>query len=391
MNKNQDQASEDKKRILNILQKLSAYQQQDYDISSGRILGSMITKIHPIAKQAYMQFIETNIGDPGLCPGTKQMEAEFIDFLLSMLHAPKHASGHIVSGGTEGNITAIWIAKEITKKKEIIIPASAHFSFQKIASLMNMRVQTLPLTKSYVLDITNVKKSISKDTAAIVGIAGSTDLGTIDPIEELGEICSDEHIFLHIDAAFGGFVIPFLKELGFPAGSFDFSIPGVSSISIDAHKMGQAPIPLGTLLLREQEWIETISVQSPCISIDKQAGFLGTRSGGPLAAGYTMIQYLGHQGFKEIIKNCMKATLYTTKRIEEIGLSLVIPPTMNLIAVRLQHPKKITHLLEQQKWKVNAMPHLQSIRIVCMPHVTSSVIDEFIPVFEAVCKKEGEL
>lgn len=391
MNKNPDLSSEETKFMYDIFQKLSSYQQQDYNISSGHILGSMITKIHPIAKQAYMQFIETNIGDPGLCPGTKQMEAEFIEFLRSLLHAPKQASGHIVSGGTEGNITAMWIAKELSKKKEIIIPASAHFSFQKIASLMSVRVKILPLTKSYMLDIANVKKSITRETAAVVGIAGSTDLGTIDPIEQLGEICAEEQIFLHIDAAFGGFVIPFLRELGYPVGSFDFSIPGVSSISIDAHKMGQAPIPLGTVLLREQQWIEEISVHSPCISIDKQAGFLGTRSGGPLAAGYAMIQYLGHQGFRKIIKGCMEATQYATKRIEEIGLSLVTPPTMNLIAVRLQHPQKIATALEQRKWKVNAMPHLQSIRIVCMPHVTPLVLDEFIPVLENICKKEGEL
>ena len=102
-----------------------------------------------------------------------------------MLHAPKTAAGQIVSGGTEGNITAMWIAKKLTGKKEIILSKSAHFSFQKMASLMDMKLVTVPLTKNYTLDFTKVQNTITKNTAAVLGIAGSTELGTIDPIPEL--------------------------------------------------------------------------------------------------------------------------------------------------------------------------------------------------------------
>ena len=87
----------------------------------------------------------------------------------------------------------------------------------------------------------------------------------------------------------------------------------------------------------------------------------------------------------------MKATQYMQKRIEEIGLSLFMPPTMNILAVQLQYPIKITKALERYGWKVNCMHHLSSIRLVCMPHVTPAVIDEFIPLFKKICKKVGEL
>src|SRR4030042_4879656 len=107
---------------------------------------------HPIAREAYMQFLETNLGDPELCPGTKEIESRYITFISKLLHAPKTSTGQIVSGGTEGNITAMWIAKQLSGKKEILLPTSAHFSFQKIASLMDMKLIEVPVTKQYVMD-----------------------------------------------------------------------------------------------------------------------------------------------------------------------------------------------------------------------------------------------
>lgn len=70
----------------------------------------------------------------------------------------------------------------------------------------------------------------------------------IDPIPEISDICHDNNIFLHIDATFGGFIIPFLKELGYDLHDFDFKLKGVSSISVDGHEMGGCAIPLGFYL-----------------------------------------------------------------------------------------------------------------------------------------------
>ncbi|MDG6219524.1 MAG: aminotransferase class I/II-fold pyridoxal phosphate-dependent enzyme, partial [Candidatus Thermoplasmatota archaeon] len=157
-----------------ILEELREFQKKDYSFSSGHILGSMCCQAHPVAKKAYYQFLETNSGDPGLFPGTKEIEEKFLSFILNLVKAPKKASGHIVSGGTEGNISAMWIAKKRSRKNEIILPASAHFSFEKIASLMNMKLIPIPLTKQHTIDVTKIKKHLTGNTAAIVGIAGTT-------------------------------------------------------------------------------------------------------------------------------------------------------------------------------------------------------------------------
>jgi len=280
------------KQRSTILKELDSFKKRDYSFSNGHILGSMCTQPHPIAKEAYIKFLETNLGDPELFPGTKQIESKLIQFIKELLNAPKNATGQIVSGGTEGNITAMWIAKKHSDKREIILSKSAHFSFQKIASLMDMKLVTVPLTKEYTMDATKITDKITKNTAAILGIAGSTELGTIDPIPELSDICYDENIFLHVDAAFGGFVIPFLKKIGYDVSEFNFKLKGVSSISVDSHKMGYSAVSLGTLIIQESKWLDQISVDSPYISVKKHAGILGTRSGGPVAAAYAVAKYL---------------------------------------------------------------------------------------------------
>jgi tyrosine decarboxylase/aspartate 1-decarboxylase len=383
--------SVDKKKREKIFKELESFQQRDFCFSSGHILGSMCTRPHPIAREAYIQFLETNLGDPELCPGTKEIESRFIAFISTLLHAPKTSVGQIVSGGTEGNITAMWIAKQLSGKKEVILPESAHFSFQKIASLMNMKLIEVPLTNKYVMDITKMKKKIHKGIAAVIGIAGSTELGTIDPIPELSDICSDEHIFLHVDAAFGGFVIPFLKDLHYKTPEFDFKLKGVSTISIDSHKMGYSAIPLGTLMIRQKHWLDSISVESPYISSEKQAGIFGTRSGAPVAAAYAVAQYLGFEGYKKMIKSCMDVTRYTEKRITELGLSLVMKPTMNVLGVQLKRPKQIVIKLSEHGWRVNKVERLSCIRLVLMPQITKQIIDEFIPVLKKTCEEVGEI
>jgi len=374
-----------------ILKELDSIKNKDYTFSSGRILGSMCTQPHPIAKEAYIKFLETNLGDPELFPRLKEIESEFLAFILDLLNAPKTSTGLIGSGGTESNITAIWLAKNLTKKKEIIVPESAHFSFEKIKSLMDIKLKIIPLNKDYVVDVKNLRKKISKDTAAIVGIAGSTELGTIDPIAEINDICDDENIFLHIDAAFGGFVIPFIKELGYNVPDFDFALKNVNSISIDAHKMGYSAIPLGILLIKCEKWLDEISVETPYISSKRQAGLLATRSGGPVAAAYAVTKYLGKNGYKNLVERCMNVTKYTQEKIEGLGLDLVIKPTMNVLGIKLKNPASVVKKLTDLGWKVNKMKRLSAIRIVLMPHVTEEIIDKFIPDLKKVCIESGEI
>ncbi len=380
----------EKKQKL-VLQKLKKFREKDFSFSSGRILGSMCTQPHPVAINAYIDFLATNLGDPELFVGTKEIEQRYIDFILNLLNSPKKSSGIICSGGTEGNITGIWIAKNLSKKKEVIIPKSAHFSFNKIASLMGVKLVQIPLNNEYVMDFSTLKKKVNSQTAGVVGIAGTTELGLIDPIPEISDLCFDEKIFLHVDAAFGGFVIPFMKKLGYNTTNFDFSLKGVSSITVDAHKMGYSAIPLGIFTVREKKWLDEISVETPYLSSIKQAGILSTRSGGPVAAAYAVSEYLGINGYEKVVERCLKLSKYTSGKIKDIGLELVREPLMNVIAIKLKNTDKVVKKLTNVGWKLNKMDRLSAVRIVIMPHISKKIIDDFLNDFKKVCKDCKEI
>ena len=194
-----------------------------------------------------------------------------------------------------------------------------------------------------------------------------------------------------MDAAFGGYILPFLKELHYDVPEFDFQLKGVSTISIDSHKMGYSAIPLGALVIRESKWLDQISVDSPYISVRKHAGILGTRSGGPVAAAYAVARYLGMEGYKKVVENCMNTTRYTEEKLAEIGLNLVIKPPMNVLGVKLSKPEKVAKKLSEYGWRVNTMDHLSCIRIVIMPQITKKIIDDFIPILKKACEEVGEL
>ena len=246
-----------------ILKELDLIKEKDLKYSGGRILGSMCTEAHPFGKEVYIKFLDSNLGDPGLFKGTKSIEDKTIKIIGKLLNLD-NAYGNIVTGGTEANIMAIRAARNHARKYkniengEIILPRSAHFSFKKAADMMNLKIVEAELDENYKINVESVKNKISPNTVAIVAIAGTTELGLIDPIEEISKIAHDNNIYFHVDAAFGGFSIPFLRNCGYDFPEFDFKLPGVSSITVDPHKMGLAPIPAGGIIFRKKEYLNVM-------------------------------------------------------------------------------------------------------------------------------------
>lgn len=195
-----------------VLAELKQRQKLDNHYVDGRILCSMCTKPHPIARKAYNLFLEANLGDPTLFPAATLLEQEVIAQLSTLLHN-RTSTGFIVSGGTEANLMGLLVAKNSAKvdNPEVILPESAHFSFKKICRLLNLKAIYIPLDNQYRVKTAEVQKAISENTIAIVGTAGTAELGAIDPIDELSEIAQNHNIHLHVDAAFGGLIIPFLQ------------------------------------------------------------------------------------------------------------------------------------------------------------------------------------
>ncbi len=351
-----------------VLAELKRIHEQDQQYDDGKILCSMCTKPHPIAEKAYQLFLSSNLGDPRLFPGSAQLEKEVISQLATLLHG-ENCVGHLVSGGTEANLMALLAARNMAQlnQPEVVLPESAHFSFTKICNLLNLKPVYAGLDSSFRVDSSSVEKCISKNTLAIVGTAGTAELGAVDPIEELSHIALKYNVWLHVDAAFGGLVIPFLKNANY---KFDFTLDSVKSMTVDPHKMGMAPIPAGGIIFKDGKALNFIKTETPYLTDKYQYTFAGTRTGAAAASAWAVLQSLGLDGFKKVVGKCMKTTRLLADGLSEAGFKLVVEPTLNIVAFRSEKStKQLAEKLWENGWFVSYVPRYDCIRIVVMPHV----------------------
>ena len=376
----------DKQDILNELDELHKL---DHDYADGRILGSMCTEAHPFAKEVFCKFLDTNLGDPGLFKGTKQIENKVIKSIGELLSLDE-AYGNIVTGGTEANLMAMRAARNHARKYkgivdgEIIIPESAHFSFKKAAAMLNLNIVEAKIDENYKIDVESLKEVISDKTVAIVAIAGTTELGLIDPIEEISKIALENNIYFHVDAAFGGFSIPFLRQAGYDFPVFDFSLEGVCSITVDPHKMGLAPIPAGGIIFRREEYV--MAVDSPYLTVKTQSTIVGTRLGASSAATYAIMKYFGNEGYSKLAQNQMENTRFFAENLKKLGYEIICEPELNIVA--FNHPdmdaNDLAQKLEDLDWKVSVAKCPVAIRVVLMNHIKKNHLEELLKDLEEI-------
>jgi tyrosine decarboxylase/aspartate 1-decarboxylase len=362
--------------VLRILEEMKGR-----DLQYDRFFSTMCTRPHSIAVKAHDLFLETNLGDPGLFPGVAELEARTISIMGDLLGCPD-AVGYISTGGTESNIQAIRAAKSASQVSDgnIVVPASAHFSFDKIGDMLNLEVRKADLDESLRADVSSVERLVDDQTVALVGIAGTTEFGQVDPIDELAPIAKDRGIHLHVDAAFGGFVLPFLNR----DYRWDFRVEGVSSITIDPHKMGMSTIPAGGLLFRTLNDMSLLEADTHYLTVARQASLTGTRSGAAAAATYAVMIHLGRTGFRKVVSYCMDLTRHLVEGSRQIGINPVIEPVMNVVALKVKSPTVVRSKLIERGWHVSMTrePN-RALRLILMPHITHENIDLFLEDLEA--------
>ena len=362
-----------------IIAELKKALEQDSKYSDGKILCSMCTRPHPIAKIAHRLFLESNLGDPGLFLGSLRLEREVIRKLAAFLNG-EGSVGFLVSGGTEANLMALLAARNMKNigSPEVVLPESAHFSFTKICGLLGLKPIYASLDDSYRVDGASVEKCLTSKTVAMVGTAGTAELGAVDPIAKLSEIAVRNEIYLHVDAALGGLIIPFLEPSDGSGLAFDFQLKGVKSVTVDPHKMGMTTLPAGGILFRNNTYIDSIKTETPYLTERHQHTIVGTRTGAAAAATWAVFETLGREGLQKITRQCIKLTRLIATKLEAFGYGLVVQPTLNIVAFRSSNSSLLHKKLLQRGWFVSYVPRLDCVRIVIMPHTKKNHVHAFL-------------
>jgi glutamate/tyrosine decarboxylase-like PLP-dependent enzyme/ubiquinone/menaquinone biosynthesis C-methylase UbiE len=365
-------------------------------------LGFAMTKPYSESLNAITKFINKNNNNVGIhtsgnqkLTGTRRLEQQSVNWLGNLL-GDFSSDGYITSGGTEGNLMGAWIGREKLrangyKKIVLLISPLTHISLTKATRILDIGTKTIPVDKNYSIDISELLKmvgNLKNNEGAILGLtAGYYSTGTSDNIPKICKVIEKlgkDNLYVHIDAAFGGFVYPFTD----PSFEFDFRNKMVSSITVDPHKMGLMPYSCGVFLCRKGllNYIEDENIHAGVA--DKT--LIGSRPGATAAALWSTIASLGYSGYKKVIDDCVENKKYLIDKLKKLDkkLSIKSEDNINNFAVNFSIfkdgllPKYI-----ETKYRLvpNKLPSSESSKanknnyhFYLMPHVSKKVIDRFI-------------
>lgn len=337
-----------------------------------RVLSSMCTIPHPEARAAAQRFLATNPGDPGTYETVAALEERAIGMLGRMAGLPD-AAGYVASGGTEANVQAVRIARNRARNRDgitdpnVVVPESAHFSFTKAADVLGVELRRAPLT-AYRADVDAAAELTDERTVLVVGVAGTTEYGRVDPIPEIAGLANDHGALCHVDAAWGGFVLPFTEF------EWNFEHAPIDTMTIDPHKMGRAVVPAGGLLARSSELLDPLAIDTPYLESTSQVTLTGTRSGAGVASAVAAMEALWPDGYREAARTAQDNAEWLTTALSERGYD-VVSPVLPLVATDV--PQSTIGALRDRGWRVSKTG-AGELRIVMMPHVTREMLRSFV-------------
>jgi glutamate/tyrosine decarboxylase-like PLP-dependent enzyme len=313
-----------------------------------------------------------------------------ISWTLGLLNGGDSATGSMTSGGTESILMAVKTARDWArqhhpnvKRPVVVAPFSAHPAFNKAAHYLGMEVRRVPIGDDFRADMKSIGDSVDERTVMLVGSAPQFAHGVFDPISDLAELAQERNLWLHIDACVGGFIAPFARELGQPIPDFDFTIPGVTSMSADLHKYGFTAKGASTFLLCKDslrkyqifefdEWSRG-HYASPTVP--------GTRPGGPIAAAWAVLNYLGRDGYLRIAAELFDAIDRLKKGIRSIdGLSIIADPPLTILSYTSSNYDifAVAKAMTQRGWFVtrSAEPRAIHMGMLTMTHIP--IVDQYL-------------
>jgi glutamate/tyrosine decarboxylase-like PLP-dependent enzyme len=344
--------------------------------------------VDDLLKEASLLFFSENGLNPAAFPSLRKFETEIVAMAASLL-GDEHAVGTVTSGGTESLLMAVKTARDWARENlpeiqhpEMILPISVHPAFEKASEYFGVKAVRTPLGPDSRADVESVRKAVTPNTVLIVGSAPAYPHGVVDPIRELAALAQEHGILFHTDACVGGFMLPFVRKLGYRVPDFDLSVTGVTSISADLHKYAYAAKGASVILYKTPE----LRRHQMFVSTDWPGGIYpspamgGTRPASPIAAAWAVLNYLGETGYLEMTDAVMKAARRLQEGVNATpGLKVVSDPEMSVFAIGSNGMDvyALADELTKRNWHLDRQQFPPTLHMtVQFGHV--GVVDEFL-------------
>ena len=359
-------------RMLVVLRRLQELYEKVPKHAKDDVLGSMTTQPHPLALVAYQMFQPFNVNDEVLYSPLRQLEEEAVRSMGEFVGC-RNCTGMITTGGTESNLAALYLARE-HGYRVVYAARTAHHSIAKAARVLGLRYVQVS-DRGYRLDVDDLRsKCRSEGPGVVVVTVGTTGVGTIDPVEEASDAASQCRSVVHVDAAYGGFVAPFV----YPRRRLGFENSAVMTLTMDPHKLGLVPLQAGGLIVRDDEWLRPLRFEADYLPAGSQLGLLGTRSAGPVAATWAMLNYLGREGYEGIARRLMATLSFLEQEVASAGLKLVVEPEVPVACISVRDDRSTMKALWERGLYVYTCGVASGVRVVIMPHVTEDKVRRLV-------------
>lgn len=315
--------------------------------------GSLITRPNPLAVYSQKELLESNYNNIGFTFPNRikihdvnllNQEKKTIGMICNLLNG-NNCFGYVTSGGTESNFMGLFQGCQRfgdRKKIVVLLTSLTHYSVLKAANYLNISVKEMPLNNQFTMDTNKLEQFLKKTNkkCIIVGTIGYSTTGTCDNIVEINRICKKffNKTHIHIDAAYGGFVVPFTN----PDFKWDFSLNQIKSISIDAHKTLGVPYPAGIFIFRKQLSKQDMIEYTGQIDLT----FLGSRPGCSAVAINSAIFSTGKKKLSKILSRCLKNKCYFINKMELKNGSFIDSYFLPTVAVKVSALNKINKMTE---------------------------------------------
>jgi glutamate/tyrosine decarboxylase-like PLP-dependent enzyme len=328
------------------LERLRSLQAGDLPVHGGRTLAyvydSGLPDVDRIGRKAVAAYAGSNGLDPTAFPSLLQMENDLVGFALDLLDGPETAVGTVTSGGTESCLLAVQAARDAhpdLAEPRMVLPATAHAAFHKAAHYFGVEPVLVPVGPGFTADVAATEAAVDEAperTVLVVASAPSYAHGVVDPVTELAGLAAARGIRCHVDACIGGWVLPYAARLGRELAPWTFAVDGVTSISVDLHKYAYAPKGTSLLLhrtpdLRRPQFFASAAWPGYTML---NSTMQSTKSGGPLAGAWAVVQSLGDKGYELLSREVFDAVDAIVAGTTDIpGVELLVHPQSTLIAL----------------------------------------------------------
>ncbi|MFI6443638.1 tyrosine decarboxylase MfnA [Kitasatospora sp. NPDC050543] len=371
-------------RVLAELAELCA---EDHGYRDGTVFNSICSTPLPVARQVFAAYQESNLGDNRIFPSLARAEAAVTGMLADLMGAadPARTAGVATSGGTEANLLAVLAALGRHRRRfgadvpaRVVLGDSAHFSFDKIASILPVEIVRTPADDRLRADVDRLLPLVDERTALVVATAGSSESGAVDDVPVIAAHAAALGVPVHVDAATGGFLVPFARRLGDRLPPIGLDVPGVTSVTLDPHKYGGAPIPSGQVLFRDGSDLDALRVASHYRGTHDHHGLLGTRPGGALLATWAALRAQGRDGYLATVAGLWERRALLVRLLTEAGFTVAPQPELTVVTVRHPDPAGLVDGLERHGLIASVARRLGLLRLVVHWHQSEEQLRQLV-------------